>query len=53
MRSQPIVSICIPSNNSEEFIATTLEGVLNQKFADFEVVVADDKSTDHYFYNQR
>jgi glycosyltransferase involved in cell wall biosynthesis len=46
MRSQPIVSICIPSYNSEEFIATTLESVLSQKFADFEVVVADDKSTD-------
>jgi glycosyltransferase involved in cell wall biosynthesis len=46
MRSQPLVSICIPSYNSEEFIATTLESVLSQKFADFEVVVADDKSTD-------
>lgn len=46
MRSQPLVSVCIPSYNSEEFIAATLESVLSQKFADFEVVVADDKSTD-------
>lgn len=46
MSSQPIVSVCIPSYNSEEFIATTLESVLSQKFVDFEIVIADDKSTD-------
>ena len=46
MPSQPIVSVCIPSHNSQEFIATTLEGILDQTFGDFEVVIADDKSTD-------
>ena len=46
MRSQPLVSVCIPSYNSEEFIATTLQSILSQTFADFEVVIADDKSTD-------
>jgi glycosyltransferase involved in cell wall biosynthesis len=46
MRSQPLVSLCIPSYNSQEFIATTLESILSQNFADFEVVIADDKSTD-------
>lgn len=46
MRSQPIVSICIPSYNSEEFIAKTLESVLNQSLTDFEVVIVDDRSTD-------
>jgi glycosyltransferase involved in cell wall biosynthesis len=46
MHPQPIVSVCIPSYNSEEFIATTLESVLSQTFTDFELVIADDKSTD-------
>jgi glycosyltransferase involved in cell wall biosynthesis len=46
MPPQPRVSVCIPSYNSQEFIATTLESVLAQTFADFEVLVADDKSTD-------
>jgi glycosyltransferase involved in cell wall biosynthesis len=46
MPSQPLVSVCIPSYNSEEFIATTLESVLRQKFVDFEIVITDDKSTD-------
>jgi glycosyltransferase involved in cell wall biosynthesis len=46
MPSQPLVSVCIPSYNSEEFIAATLESVLSQKFVDFEIIIADDKSTD-------
>jgi glycosyltransferase involved in cell wall biosynthesis len=46
MPSHPLVSVCIPSFNGEEFIATTLESILTQTFADFEVVIADDKSTD-------
>jgi len=43
---RPVISICIPCFNNEEFIADTLESVLNQGFADFEVLVVDDKSTD-------
>lgn len=46
MGSEPLISICIPSYNSERFIATTLESVLAQTITDFEVVIADDKSTD-------
>jgi glycosyltransferase involved in cell wall biosynthesis len=46
MRSQPLVSVCIPSFNSEEFIAMTLESVLSQTLTDSEVVISDDKSTD-------
>jgi len=46
MRSQPVVSICIPCFNNEEFIADTLESVLNQVLADFEILIVDDKSTD-------
>jgi glycosyltransferase involved in cell wall biosynthesis len=43
---RPVISICIPCFNNEEFIVDTLESVLNQTFADFEVLVVDDKSTD-------
>jgi glycosyltransferase involved in cell wall biosynthesis len=46
MRSQPLVSVCIPSFNSEEFIAMTLESLLSQTLTDFEVVISDDRSTD-------
>jgi glycosyltransferase involved in cell wall biosynthesis len=46
MASEPLVSVCIPSYNNEEFIAHTLKSVLDQTFRDFEVVVVDDCSTD-------
>jgi len=46
MNSGPLISICIPSYNSERFIAFTLKSVLAQSFTDFEIIIADDKSTD-------
>ncbi|HZR18225.1 MAG TPA: glycosyltransferase family 2 protein [Verrucomicrobiae bacterium] len=46
MSSQPLVSVCIPCYNGAPFIARTVESVLNQTFTNFELVLADDKSTD-------
>src|SRR2546423_6885320 len=46
MASEPLVSVCIPSYNNEEFIAHTVKTVLDQTFSDFELVVVDDCSTD-------
>jgi glycosyltransferase involved in cell wall biosynthesis len=42
----PEVSICIPTYNGEQFIARTIQSVLNQTFTNFEVVISDDGSTD-------
>lgn len=42
----PAVSIIIPMYNTEKFIGDCLESLLAQTFQDFEVVVADDCSTD-------
>src|SRR5437870_5431912 len=46
MSSGPLISICIPAYNSEHFIGSTLESVLHQTCSNFEVIVADDHSTD-------
>ena len=46
MPSEPLISICIPSYNNEEFIASTLESVLRQTYSNFEVLITDDCSTD-------
>ena len=48
MRSQvqPMVSVILPTYNRASLIARSLESVLNQSFADFEVLVVDDGSTD-------
>ncbi len=46
MGSQPLVSVCIPAYNNEQFIGFTLESVLNQTYSNFEIIVTDDASTD-------
>lgn len=42
----PFFSILIPLYNKERYVANTLESVLAQSFTNFEVVIADDGSTD-------
>ena len=41
----PKVSICVPAYNYGAFIGNALESALSQSFADFEVVVSDNRST--------
>jgi glycosyltransferase involved in cell wall biosynthesis len=42
----PSVSVVIPAYNAERFLAAAIESVLAQTFADLEVIVVDDGSTD-------
>ena len=42
----PAVSVVIPVHNAEPFVAKCLDSVLAQTFDDFEVICADDASTD-------
>jgi glycosyltransferase involved in cell wall biosynthesis len=46
MRTNPLVSVCIPTYNSEKIIPATLESLKNQSYRNFEVVVSDDASKD-------
>jgi GalNAc5-diNAcBac-PP-undecaprenol beta-1,3-glucosyltransferase len=45
--TSPFFSIIIPTYNRADLIAFTLESVLRQDFADFEVLVVDDGSKDN------
>ncbi|MBQ8503362.1 MAG: glycosyltransferase family 2 protein [Clostridia bacterium] len=40
------ISVIVPAYNSEQFIAETLENLLNQTLKDIEVIVVNDGSTD-------
>jgi len=44
---QPLFSICIPNYNYARYIGETIQSVLNQTCQDFEVIVADNASTDN------
>lgn len=40
-------SICIPNYNYEKYLGETIQSVLDQTYAHFEVIVVDNASTDH------
>lgn len=43
---RPLVSIGIPVYNGEAYIGEAIQSVLNQTFADFELLISDNASTD-------
>ncbi len=46
VRSDPLISIVIPSYNHERFVGTAIRSVLDQSCRDFEIVITDDGSRD-------
>jgi glycosyltransferase involved in cell wall biosynthesis len=46
MNNMPKISIIIPTYNRAGFIGETIKSVLFQDFADFEIIISDDGSTD-------
>lgn len=44
--SHPLVSVITPLYNSEDYIAETIESVINQEYTHWEMIIVDDCSTD-------
>jgi len=47
LRKSPQVSVLLPVYNGVEFLGAAIESILNQSFADFELIIIDDGSTDN------
>ena len=43
---EPLVSIIIPAYNAENYIENCVNGILNESFSDFEIIIVDDGSKD-------
>lgn len=46
MTAAPVISVLLPVYNGEPFITEAVKSILGQTFADFELVIIDDASTD-------
>ncbi len=46
MTKIPLVSICIPTYNSDKYIHETVSSLLNQCYDNIEIIISDDCSTD-------
>lgn len=44
---KPIVTVCMPVYNQAKFLSEAIESVLRQTFADFELLIVDDCSSDN------
>lgn len=44
---RPLISICVPTYNGENYLIDMFNSLLSQNFQDFEIIVSDDKSTDN------
>ncbi len=43
---EPLVSVCIPAYNNAGYIKETIDSILNQTYANLELIICDDKSKD-------
>ena len=42
MNNKPLVSVCIPAYNNEDYILETINCILSQSYKNIELIVVDD-----------
>jgi len=45
-QKNPLVSICIPTDNSARFLRESLDSIVNQTYPNKEIIISDNISTD-------
>jgi len=43
----PLVSVCIPTHNGQEYLKQCIESAINQSYKNIEIVIVDDNSSDN------
>ena len=43
---QPLVSVCIPAYNNQDYIKETIDAIIKQTYTNIELIICDDKSKD-------
>ena len=43
---KPLISIIIPTNNSQKYILGNLKSIFKQTYQNYEIIIIDNKSTD-------
>lgn len=46
MQNQPLISVIMPAYNAEKYIQEAIDSILNQSYANFELLIFDDGSSD-------
>ncbi|MDO9385847.1 MAG: glycosyltransferase [Thiobacillus sp.] len=46
LKTPPVISVLLSVYNSEKYVSLAIESILNQTFADFELIIVDDCSSD-------
>lgn len=46
LEKEPLVSVCMPCYNHEEYVGQAIQSVLGQTYTNFELIIVDDASTD-------
>jgi glycosyltransferase involved in cell wall biosynthesis len=46
----PFFSVIMPVYNSEKYVKTTIQSILNQSYSNFELIIVDDQSNDNSYF---
>ena len=46
IKIKPLISIIIPTNNSQKYILGNLKSIFKQTYQNYEIIIIDNKSTD-------